>query len=178
MAVPAQQLSVPWTHSLPRSPLSSPPAHSHPPRSTGRHTLHFLELDLTATRTASRALNSHLTPQGVLPLLVMTGAHEAQSVTWREAPLRAPHLFLLTSHLGLPRSTPPPTCWALMTAARWAAGRLGQTEAPLLCLSIIQCPTHSLEILAVSGNLVSGCNYPAVKQLNGSYGPTKPKRNT
>lgn len=108
----AQQLYVPWTLASPATKtdhplLSSSPAHSHPPRSRQGHTLHFLELDPTATRMANRAPNSRLTTKGLIPRLFMTGAHTPQSVTWIEAPLRAP---LWTSHLGLPRSIPPPTC--------------------------------------------------------------------
>lgn len=40
-----------------------------------------------------------------------------------------------------------------MTAALWAAGPLGETEAPLLCLSI-QYPARCLETLAVLGHLM------------------------
>lgn len=40
-----------------------------------------------------------------------------------------------------------------MIVAQWAADHLGQKEAPLLCLSITQCPARSHEIMAVSGNV-------------------------
>ena len=62
-----------------------------------------------------------------------------------------------------------------MTAVRWAAGRLGQTEAPPLWLSIIRCPARSRGTLAVSGNLVSSCSYPAVEKME-VVGPTKLRR--
>lgn len=123
---PVQQLTALWTLSSPAikthrppplftppahpPPLFTPPAHSHPPRSKGTHALQFLDLDPTATHTASRAPDSHLTPQGAIPPLVTTGAHEAQSVTWTDALLQALQHLLLTSHLGLPSFTPPPTC--------------------------------------------------------------------
>lgn len=119
MAAPApcltprsQQRLAPQTPSSPtlkphHSPLpSSPTAQSHPPRSRGSLTLHLLELELTAT-----VPNTRLTPRGVIPPPVTTGAHEAQAVTWIESLLRAPQLLLLSRHLGLPRSSPPPpTC--------------------------------------------------------------------
>lgn len=152
----AQHLSTPWTPpstaiKMSHHPLSSPPAHSHPPRWPA---LHFLRLDLTATRTARRAPEAHLTPRDAVPPLITTGPREVQPVTKRGAHLQASHLTLL-------QCTPPWNCWVRMTTARWVAGRHGRTEAPLLWLSNIQCPTRSREILA-SGNLVSNCGYPAV----------------
>ncbi len=157
-----QKVSVPWTLPSPaikthHSPLSSPSAQSHPPRSRVSLTLPFLELDLTATHMVRGAPCNHPTHQDVPPLRT-TGAHEAQWVTWIEAPLPAPHLLLLTGNPGLPHFIPPQIYWALMMVPRWAAGRLGRTEAPLLCHSIIQCQARFHETLVVTGNLVSGCS--------------------
>lgn len=81
----AQQLLSSQTLSSPQIkadhiPLSSLVTLSHPTASAGRHPLHSLDLGLTATHTANTAPSSRLTPPDVIPLLVTTGAHEAQSV--------------------------------------------------------------------------------------------------
>lgn len=166
----SQQLPIPLTPSAPgieTTPLSSSPAHSHPQRSARRQALHSLRL--TATHTTSEAPCHRLTAQDGVPPLITTGAHEAQSVTWTEAPLPAPQVW--TGHLGLPHFKPVPTCWAPTTTAKWVVGRLGQTEAPLLCLLICQGPARYHGISAASSILVSGCRHPAVKQSDGSCGP-------
>lgn len=115
MAAPAlclspQRLTVTWTPAIKmhHAPLSSPPAQSHPPLSVRRHLLRFLDLEPTTTPTASRASRrvSRLICQGVLPHRFMTGTHKVQSVTWKEALLRA----ILTTHHVLLLSTPPPSC--------------------------------------------------------------------
>ena len=118
LSLRARQPSITRTPSSPavkthRPPLSSPPtAHSRPQRSAGRHAARLLDLDLTApTRTANgRAPCIRPTPRDAAPLHVTTGAHEVQSVTRTEAPLRALHLLPLTRCLGLVRYTLLATC--------------------------------------------------------------------
>lgn len=65
-----QQLTIPLTPSSPalkmsHPPLTSPPAHCHPPRSRGIHIPHFLGVDLTATSMVSTVPNRHLAARGV-----------------------------------------------------------------------------------------------------------------
>lgn len=65
-----RQRTIPLTPSSPalktsRPPLSSPPAHCHPPRSRGIHIPRFLGVDLTATSMVSTVPYRHLPARGV-----------------------------------------------------------------------------------------------------------------
>lgn len=150
LSLQAQQVSIEWTPLTPaikvfHPPLHSQSAHCHPLRFRGIHNLQVLALDPLTTLMASKVPNSRLTLQeDLFPPLIMSWVQNAQAVTLKEVSLRAPQP---TSHPAPARSTPPTTCWAHMTIDRWAASRLGQTEAPLRCLSILKCPVHSHEIL-------------------------------
>lgn len=88
---------------MPHCPLSSHPTQCHPPRQPAPH---ILKPDPTASRTASRAPEAHLTPRDAIPPLNTTGAHEVQpAATKREARLQATNV--MTSHLTLLHCTPP-----------------------------------------------------------------------